>query len=415
MRHFTLEAPSRDARSFVRVLSVLAAAAIIFLAAAMPVSAQATGADLSVTATTLTTEVGPNQIVPFELTVSNNGPANATLATVQDVIPAGLVYFSSDIPAGWSLIAPPVGGSGTVRITKTSFSASSVEMMTISLRVVSTAHDNVRITNTVTVSSNTPDPLSSNNSSSIELRIGGNSVDTVGVYNSVDGSWFLRNTNTAGVADLVFTFGAGGGTVKPIVGDWNNDGVDTVGLYDQSTGAVFLRNSNSPGPANITFTFGPAGSGWLPIAGDWNNDGFDTIGLYDPVNGAFFLKNSNSSGPADVVFQFGPTGGGLIPLAGDWDDNLTDTIGLYNPATATYFLKNTNSGGAADLAFVFGAAFATPVAGDWDANGQSTIGSVQTGSAAWFLRNVNSPGPASLTFVYGGTGLVPVTGDWNGF
>ena len=377
--------------------------------------AQATGADLQLTCTTPTTEVGPNQFVPFDLTVSNNGPATAILAVVEETTPVGLTYFSADIPAGWSIIAPPVGGSGLIRISKPAFTASTSETMTLTLRVSSTGHANVRINNSITVSSNTPDPVPSNNTCATQLRISGTSVDSPGVYNSVDGSWFLRNTNTAGTADYAFVYGTGGSSFKPLKGDWNNDGIDTVGLYDQSTGAVFLRNSNSSGAADIVFNFGPAGAGWLPIAGDWNNDGIDTIGLYDPVNGAFFLKNSNTSGAADNVFFFGPSGGGLLPLAGDWDSNLTDTIGLYNPSTGAYFLKNTNSGGAADVAFIFGAPFASPVVGDWDGNGQDTIGSVQTGSAAWFLRNVNSPGTASVTFVYGTAGLTPIAGDWNGF
>jgi hypothetical protein len=59
-------------------------------------------------------------------------------------------------------------------------------------------------------------------------------------------------------------------------------GSHTVGLYDPGNAAFFLRNSNTGGVADITFTFGPAGSGFMPIVGDWNGDGVDTIGLYDP-------------------------------------------------------------------------------------------------------------------------------------
>ena len=55
-----------------------------------------------------------------------------------------------------------------------------------------------------------------------------------------------------------------------------------VGQYDPLTSTFYLRNSNSPGLADLTFIYGPAGAGSMPLVGDWNGDGVDTIGLYDP-------------------------------------------------------------------------------------------------------------------------------------
>ena len=57
-----------------------------------------------------------------------------------------------------------------------------------------------------------------------------------------------------------------------------SSGSSTPGLYNPATAAFFLRNSNSGGIADITLAFGPAGLGWIPIAGDWNGDGVTTIG-----------------------------------------------------------------------------------------------------------------------------------------
>jgi hypothetical protein len=48
-------------------------------------------------------------------------------------------------------------------------------------------------------------------------------------------------------------------------------GVDTVGLYNPATGVFYLRNSNSAGFADVTFTYGPAGAGWIPLVGDWDS------------------------------------------------------------------------------------------------------------------------------------------------
>jgi hypothetical protein len=102
----------------------------------------------------------------------------------------------------------------------------------------------------------------------------------------------------------------------PIVGDWDGNGATTVGLYAPATGTFFLKNSNMPGVADLAFSFGAGGLGFVPVAGDWNNDGIDSVGLYLPSSGGFFLRNSNTPGAADIVFTFGA--GGQVPLTGDW-------------------------------------------------------------------------------------------------
>jgi RHS repeat-associated protein len=152
----------------------------------------------------------------------------------------------------------------------------------------------------------------------------------------------------------------------PIVGDWNGDGTDTVGLYDPGTGNWFLKNTNSAGDADTIFSFGPGGSvGWLPVVGDWNGDSIDTPGLYNPTTGYWYLRNTNSQGNADLVFWYGPSNSTWLPVVGDWNADGIDTVGLYAASTTTWYLKNTNSGGDADLIFSFGYSDAKPVAGNW--------------------------------------------------
>ena len=67
--------------------------------------------------------------------------------------------------------------------------------------------------------------------------------------------WYLRNSNTPGVAGTAFAYGALGD--RPIVGDWNGDGYISVGVVRGTTWQ--LRNSNTGGNAEITFNFGVAG------------------------------------------------------------------------------------------------------------------------------------------------------------
>ncbi|MBK6317068.1 MAG: hypothetical protein IPF53_22995 [Blastocatellia bacterium] len=84
-----------------------------------------------------------------------------------------------------------------------------------------------------------------------------------------------------------------------------------------STSTFFLRNANAPGGADVVFGFGPAGSGWTPLAGDFDGNGTDTVGLYSASNGFYFLRNTNAPGGADLTFGYGPAG--VTPLVGDWD------------------------------------------------------------------------------------------------
>jgi hypothetical protein len=239
-------------------------------------------------------------------------------------------------------------------------------------------------------------------------------VDTPGTYVSATGTFFLRNSNSPGPADIAFAFGAGGANLVPIKGDFDGDGDDTIGLYDKTTGAFFLRNGNSPGAAEVpTFTFGATGATIIPIVGDWDGDGDDTIGIYDSTTGNFVHRNSNTAGAADIVFQFGT--GGAIPIAGDWNNDNTDTIGLYVASTGTFFLRNSNSNGPADVpAFSFGAPNNTPVAGDWNGDGTDSVGIYVSSTSTWFLANGFTGGAADFAFTYGANGSIGITGDWDG-
>ncbi len=239
--------------------------------------------------------------------------------------------------------------------------------------------------------------------------------DTIGVV--AGGVFFERNVLVGGNSDTTVNYGSP--ALVPIMGNWDGGtavgsaSADTLGGYDPATGAFFLRNSNTPGSADIVFTFG-AGGALRPVVGDWNGDGTTTVGLYNPATGAFFLKNTNAAGVADVVFTFGG-GGALVPIAGDWNADGVDTIGLYNPATGAFFLRNSNSPGVADVVFVFGAGGGQPVAGDWNSDGVDTVGVYNPATGVFFLKNANAAGPADRTLSFGPTGAaVAIAGNFDG-
>ncbi|MCW5853064.1 MAG: hypothetical protein KIT87_23555 [Anaerolineae bacterium] len=205
------------------------------------------------------------------------------------------------------------------------------------------------------------------------------------------GTWFLRNSLSSGLADLIFLYGLA--TDKPLLCDWDGNGSKTPGVF--RNGAWYLRNANSGGYADVTLSFGLAGD--TPICGDWNGDGVDTVGV---VRGnAWYLRNSNTNGFADMTFLFGAPGD--LPLVGDWNGDGTDTPGVLRDGT--WYLRNSNSSGGADLVFMYGlAAGDRPIAGDWNKDLLDTIGVIRGNQ--WLLRNTNTAGVADTVFLYGAAG-----------
>ncbi len=240
--------------------------------------------------------------------------------------------------------------------------------------------------------------------------------DTIGLYAPVSGTFYLKNQNTAGTADLTFRYGNRNSTWIPIVGDWNGNKTTTVGLYNPQTGTFYLRNSNTSGAADLTFRYGNRNSAWIPIAGDWDGNGTTTVGLYDPVGGTFYLRNSNTTGAADLTFRYGPRSSTWVPIVGHWAGTAMSTIGLYDPATGTFYLKNTNTTGIADLTFTFTGSQPgmKPIAGDWDSTGTTKVGLYDPATSTYTLKFSNITGSTDRTFVFGTAGLLPIDGNWDG-
>jgi len=149
----------------------------------------------------------------------------------------------------------------------------------------------------------------------------GKCYKSVGVFRG--GAWYLRNSNTAGSADISFSYGLS--TDIPVVGDWTGQynpstgcAIDTIGVFRK--GSWYLRNSNSAGAADISFGYGVAGD--EPVVGDWTGQHgsptaplhMDTPGLFR--NGTWYLRNSNTAGAADITFGYGLASD--APLVGDW-------------------------------------------------------------------------------------------------
>ena len=202
------------------------------------------------------------------------------------------------------------------------------------------------------------------------------------------GTWYLRNSNSSGPADIVLNFGYSYDQV--VVGDWNGDGVDTPGVV--RGGTWYLRNSNTPADtARTTLTFG--NSSYKPVAGDWNGDGVTTPGVVS--GGTWHLRDTNAASSGKTVLTFGASG--YRPVAGDWNGDGTTTPGMVSGTT--WHLRASNAASSGKTTLSFGASTDRLVAGDWDGDGDSTPGVVR--GASWFLRSTNTSGGSDWSFTFG--------------
>jgi hypothetical protein len=242
---------------------------------------------------------------------------------------------------------------------------------------------------------------------------------TVATFDPGTGTWYLRNSTSAGAPDAG-QFRYGGVGWLPVAGDWDGDGVATVGVFDPSTATWYLRNSNTAGaPDYAPFRYGLPG--WLPVAGDWSYSGHTGIGVFDPSTATFYLRNETSAGAPDAgqttpnapagQFQYGAPG--WLPVAGDWNHTGHAGVGVFDPGTATWYLRNEVSAGAPDAGvFPYGGAGWRPVVGDWNADGRAGIGVVDP-NGVWYLRNSTSAGRPDITpFAYGLGSWQPLAGSW---
>ena len=118
----------------------------------------------------------------------------------------------------------------------------------------------------------------------------GDGADGIGVcYLGENGGpnlYQLKNEISEGPPDLVIEFGPVHG--YPVAGDWDGDGVDTIGLFDSVTKTFYLKNSNQSGPPDHTIVLNegelfeclvcnrlPPNTipGVSPIVGKWSTQG----------------------------------------------------------------------------------------------------------------------------------------------
>jgi len=194
----------------------------------------------------------------------------------------------------------------------------------------------------------------------------GDGTDSVGYFVRRECRFFLGDRNVHEVPRVAFNFSPDESWAQnmliplvPVIGDWDGDGKDTVGLYRSYTGQFFLKNENREDADNIVVTFNSGVSNGVPVVGDWNNDGLDTLGVYDPVAEKFILSDTEISGAGNqtidtIHYDFIFGSGSVYPVSGDWDGDGKDTVGVYSEITGEFWLTNDLTTDTIDLKVTHG-------------------------------------------------------------
>jgi uncharacterized repeat protein (TIGR01451 family) len=148
-----------------RVVIRVALTAVLFILAAGSVAAGVNTADLSITKAATPNPVLPGSNITYTITVQNVGPQDATSVAWDDALPPGTTFVSLTGPAGWSLVTPAVGGTGTVTGTRLILTvADGAQVFTLVVQVDAGVKNGTLFDNIVNVDGSSIDPNPINNS-----------------------------------------------------------------------------------------------------------------------------------------------------------------------------------------------------------------------------------------------------------
>jgi uncharacterized repeat protein (TIGR01451 family) len=188
------------------------------------VQVNAPQADLSVTKTGPTSaEIGDE--IAYDITVHNGGPDAAMNVAMDEVVSSGLQVLGTTVNNGWICTFP---GPQALRCTAASFAAGDTVTFTVTLQVNGAGHQ----TDIATVTSDTADPDTTNDSASVIVLTAAR-VEATGVdVRAVEGiafagpvATFTDNDPNATAADFNASIDWGDGT-RPSAGTISGDPVD---------------------------------------------------------------------------------------------------------------------------------------------------------------------------------------------
>jgi uncharacterized repeat protein (TIGR01451 family) len=175
--------------------------------------------DLSITKSDSPDPVIAGNNLTYTINATNNGPSAALNMVITDPLPTGTVFISASAPGSSSLLTPAVGANGTVTATWAGLTAPGVtRTLTIVVRVcpdfqqirnLTDAQMCVpNLTDTATVSSDTPDLNSANNSATAETTVQAQSDLSIGKTGPAQAAH--STSNNASIVTYTITFSNAG-------------------------------------------------------------------------------------------------------------------------------------------------------------------------------------------------------------
>ena len=347
--------------------------------------ARAQTADLLISKSGTESAAAGDTIV-YSIFVFNGGPSNAQNVTMTDALPADTAFVSlSASDAMFTCTAPAVGSGGSVTCTAASFPLQGSVSFTLAVKTSLSAPSG-SITNTATITSATPDPNTSDNSSTVTTGIAG--ATTASADLSVDS---MSGSSTA----------ASGATMsfQVVIANKGPSTAHHVQLVDAvPANATFAAVSVADPVGAFTCTAPSVGTSGNIVC---TAPSFDQRVAADQPTFLFTFRVNNG-------VASGATLTNTATLSGDESDPST----LNNTASRTTTV--TSQAPSADLSVVTtggGSAFSVIArnAGPNDAAGVTLSDSIPSGSTFVAWTQANGPKFNCITPVVGGTGAITCT------
>jgi hypothetical protein len=235
------------------------------------------------------------------------------------------------------------------------------------------------------------------------------------------GAFYLRDTQTSGIADHTVLFGDPAQPETPLLCDWDGDGTSTPGVVRGNQ--WFITNATTSSPADVSFAYGDAGD--IPVCADWTTNGAPS-GPQTPavvrVSGDglmhVFAKRTVTGGTADtestiacVVFRERASDGDFQALPGGAFSDGTPWVGCH-VADFFYFppdRPSTSPMPPPGAQWEFGISGDVAVGLPTRSLGALPLGVFRPGTAEWFVMGSSDHTQTSATFRYGDPGDVPLS------
>ena len=320
--------------------------------------------DLSVTNVVSAPAIQAGNNVTFTQSVTNNGPTAADGVVYMAPIPASCTFVSMSVPAGWTCITPAPGGTGVVICTTPTLANAATANFSLVVNAFSGTPAGYIVSETNSVSSNTPDSNPANNKATA----------TTIIEAAVNADTF---------ADMAVTIAESTSVPVPGANIVYTNTISNLGSFTANV-PTFTMNV----PANMTFQSMPAPpAGWTCITPPVNGTGTISCSGTTMASGASFNL------PITMKVNAGATPGTALSATSSVSSSSRDP---YLPNNTASIPATVVAAGSGDVAITISDSPDPVSPGD---NYTYTAVATNNGPAAAANDTVTIPVPAGTGFV----------------